>query len=108
MSWARYLLHDFWTAREFNRIDERERASRRARVARNQSLRKERDELKGQVEALERDVEESALLLRTLADLVVEKGLIAVEELQAKAAALDALDGRIDGRLGKAAGGDAD
>jgi hypothetical protein len=101
MSWTRYLLHDFWTAREFNRIDDQRRSGRRAerRAARRHTA--EVRALEARVEELEGDLAEAALLLRTLSDLCVQKGLVSAEEVMARAEYLDGLDGVVDGRLGE-------
>ncbi len=42
---------------------------------------------------------QAALLLRTLRDLCIEKGIISADEMMAKAEQLDALDEVIDGRM---------
>jgi len=101
MSWTRYLLHDFWTAREFNKMDEERVARRRSSRRRTERLAAQRRELEGRVEELEQDLGEAVLLVRTLTDLCLEKGILGSEELMAKAEQLDALDGEIDGRMGK-------
>ena len=59
--------------------------------------------LRDRIEELEQDLAETSLLVRTLADLCVEKGVLAAGEMVAKAEQLDALDGVIDGRMGKPA-----
>ena len=53
------------------------------------------------VDELEQDLGEAVLLLRTMSDLCVAKGVISAEEMMAKAEELDALDGVIDGRMSK-------
>lgn len=99
MSWTRYLLHDFWTAREFNRIDDDERRRGRAERAARRRQEAELTAMAQRVAELEQDLGEATLLLRALAELCVEKGLVAPADLSAKVAALDALDGTVDGRL---------
>lgn len=104
MSWTRYLLHDFWTAREFERLDverrHRRQASRRAARRRVEQARA----LEARVAELEENLAEATLLLRTLSDLCVQKGVVTAAEMAAHAEHLDALDGMIDGRLGPSAG----
>lgn len=101
MSWTRYLLHDFWTAREFNKMADERVARRRSSRRRTERLAAQRKELEGRVDELEQDLGEAVLLVRTLTDLCLEKGILGSEELMAKAEALDALDGEIDGRMSK-------
>ena len=101
MSWTRYLLHDFWTAREFNELEASQRSSRRSARQHRSNAARARKELQERIEELEQDLGEATLLLRTLADLCVEEGVLTAEQLQAKAKELDALDGVIDGRMGR-------
>ncbi|MFT6082120.1 MAG: hypothetical protein ACI8UD_001655 [Planctomycetota bacterium] len=60
-----------------------------------------KQEMGTRIEELEQDLGEATLLLRTLADLCVHKGVVTEEEMMQKAQQLDALDGVVDGRLGK-------
>lgn len=99
MSWTRYLLHDFWTAREFNRIDDEERRRNRSQRAARRRHETELAVMAQRIDELEQDLGEATLLLRALADLCVEQGVVAPADLAAKAAALDALDGTVDGRM---------
>ncbi|MFT4513912.1 MAG: hypothetical protein ACI89X_002587 [Planctomycetota bacterium] len=101
MSWTRYLLHDFWTAREFNKMDDERRSRRKSTQRMRQRHVSEKQELGGRIDELEQDLGEAVLLLRTMSDLCVQKGVISAEEMMAKAEELDALDGVIDGRMGK-------
>ena len=101
MSWTRYLLHDFWTAREFNKMDDAQRSSRKSARLRRQRSATMNKQLEGRIDELEQDLGEAVLLLRTMSDLCVEKGVISAEEMMAKAEELDALDGVVDGRMGK-------
>jgi hypothetical protein len=108
MTWSRFLLHDFWTAREFNRFDDDLR--RRDRIQRR-TARTQRQELATMAERvvqLEQDLGEATLLVRSLAELCIAKGVLSTAELSAKAEALDALDGKLDGRIGKAPQGNPD
>lgn len=101
MSWARYLIHDFWTAREFNRRDEERRRTNRASRMRARARTRDIDDNRARIGELEQDLAEATLLLRTLADLCVQKGVLTADEVAAKAEELDALDGTIDGRIGE-------
>ena len=92
MSWTRYLVHDFWTAREFNEIEERTKAHARA-------LRRSGRRASRQREELETDVGFLALTLLSLVRSLVDKGVLSAEELRAHMRELDAADGVEDGRL---------
>lgn len=101
MSWTRYLLHDFWTAREFNKMDDERRSRRKSTQRTRQRHVSETKVLESRVDELEQDLGEAVLLLRSMSDLCVQKGVISAEEMMAKAEELDALDGVVDGRMGK-------
>lgn len=92
MTWSRYFTHDFWTAREFDRVDaeirRRGRADRRTRM-----------ELRERVKELEDDLGHVALLTRALVDACLAKGLLTHDEVAALVMKLDAADGTVDGRL---------
>jgi hypothetical protein len=60
-------------------------------------------ELSNGIDELEEDLGEVALLLRTMPNLCMQKGLICAEEMMAKPEELEALDHVIDGRIGKPA-----
>ncbi|MFT7534857.1 MAG: hypothetical protein ACI85K_000807 [Hyphomicrobiaceae bacterium] len=101
MSWTRYLLHDFWTAREFNKMDDERRSRRKSTQRMRHRHVSETKVLENRVDELEQDLGEAVLLLRSMSDLCVQKGVISAEEMMAKAEELDALDGVMDGRMGK-------
>jgi len=92
MSWTRYLMHDFCTAREFNEIEEQ--TKRRARA-----MRRDRRSAARQREDLESDVGFLALTLLSLVRSLVEKGVLSPEDLRAHMRELDAADGVEDGKL---------
>ncbi len=108
MSWTRYLLHDFWTAREFNRIDNERRTANRVRRRRVRLDGQRIQEQSARIEQLEDDLGEAMLVVRTLADLCIRKGLISEAEFAAHAEHLDGLDGVVDGKLGRAEDSDSD
>lgn len=104
MSWTRYLLHDFWTARALNEMDDERQRSKRAARQRSMRRSKEIKEQSARIDELEQDLAETTLLLRALADLSVSKGLITADEISERALELDKLDGVVDGRMGDEAG----
>ena len=92
MSWTRYLLHDFWTAAELNRMDHRASQMRRIASASRADLRQRIDEL-------EDDLGRVALLTHALAEACVQSGVLRREQISAMAEKLDLADGVADGRL---------
>ena len=61
MSWTRYLLHDFWTAREFNKIDDERRARRKSSRRQRHQHASERAALSNRIAELEQDLGEAVL-----------------------------------------------
>ncbi len=92
MSWIRYFRHDFFTAQEFNLLDERMRRQLRRRQDENRRRAEENADLRV-------DVERLALLTRSLAELCLEKGVLTKDELKTRMFELDLADGEQDGRL---------
>ncbi|MCA9179272.1 MAG: hypothetical protein KDB14_32660 [Planctomycetales bacterium] len=93
MTWSRYFLNDYFTAREFDEVDKRIRTQARARAAGNREMRE-------RIEELEEENARLALLLRALTELSVRKGLFSQQELQAVTREVDLWDGSEDGRYG--------
>jgi len=92
MGFERYLLQDFFTAQEFNRLEET-LALQRARD------RHEHRTDEARVAALEADLGRVALLARALAELCLAKGLVSREELVQLLVTADLADGTQDGKL---------
>ncbi|MCY3003847.1 MAG: hypothetical protein NTV21_18790 [Planctomycetota bacterium] len=92
MSLGRYFLHDFFTAQEFNLLDERLRRQFRRRQEENRQRAEEIAELRA-------DFERLALLTRSLAELCLEKGVLTKDELKTRMFELDLADDNQDGRL---------
>ena len=92
MGWTRYLMHDFLTAHELNRIDDA--AKRRRQIASSA-----RADLRGRVEDLEDDLARMALLVHGLVEACVRKGALTREEISAVMAEVDLADGVADGKL---------
>lgn len=92
MSWTRFLLNDFFTARELNQAEEERRAMRRSLQRRNRTL-------QARVETLEDDIGRVALIARTLVEVVLQKNVLTRDELDALIEHVDGFDGKIDGRL---------
>lgn len=92
MSWSRFFFHDFWTAREFDRVD---------RQLRMQSAadRRTRGELRERVKELEDDLGRMALLTRAMLDACLQKGVLTRDEITGMMMKADLADGKTDGRL---------
>jgi hypothetical protein len=90
--WTRYLLHDFWTAEEFNRIDHELAARRHMEM-------KGRVQIRDHVKELEGDLARVALFARALADACIRKGLLTHDEITSMIHPADLADGTPDGKL---------
>ena len=93
MSLSRYFFHDFFTAAEFNRLDERLRQQRR-------SDSRVRSDLRLRIDELEDEVARLSLIAHALADACVQSGALTREQLREATHRLDAADGQVDGRIG--------
>lgn len=93
MSWSRYFFHDFFTAAEFNRLDDRMRQQRRtdSRI---------RGDLRMRIDELEDEVARLSLIAHALAEACVQSGALTREQIREATHRLDADDGRIDGKIG--------
>ncbi len=92
MGWTRYLLHDYYTAKELDRIDERMRRIRSSN-ARSAGDARER------IEELEDDLGRLSLLVHALAEACVRQGVLSREQITSIADEIDLLDGCADGKL---------
>jgi len=92
MGWERYFLHDFFTAKEFNELDEKLEFRRRLD-------REKQSNAQARITALENDLARVALLARALADLCIAKGVLTKEELKQQLLEADLADGRRDEKL---------
>jgi hypothetical protein len=92
MSLSRYFLHDFFTARELNQLEERERRRR-------EQQRRWRRADHQRIEVLEEQLARVAMLARGLADACLSKGVLTREELAGFLLEADLADGVEDGGL---------
>lgn len=92
MSLTRYLFHDYWTAEALNSLDERFRRAHRS-ASRGRAGMQER------ISELEDEVARLTLVAHSLVAACVKKGVLTHEEIAATAHALDAADGKIDGKV---------
>jgi hypothetical protein len=92
MSLSRYFLHDFFTAREFNELEQRERRRR------DQQRRWRRADHE-RIQVLEDQLARVAMLARGLADACLAKGVMSRDELAHHLLEADLADGAEDGGL---------
>jgi len=92
MGWERYFLHDFFTARELNELEEKH-------ALRSRFERQLRASTSARIAALENDLARVALLARALADVCIAKGVLTKEELMRQLLEADAADGKRDEKL---------
>jgi hypothetical protein len=95
MTWTRYLFHDFFTARELNRMDDRVRRLRKSQMSRVNL----QANLADRVEQLEDDLGRMTLFAHALAETCVRHGLLTREQIAAVAGEIDMADGQADGKL---------
>lgn len=99
MSWTRYLIHDFFTASEFNRIERDLKNKDRKKRAADRRLIAEVDRLK-------EDLGRAYLMISALTELSLRKGLISDDELSQVMRDIDLSDGVEDGKLASQASGE--
>ena len=102
MSWTRYLFHDFFTAQELNSIDSRMKRQREIERHRSRSDAQNRERLEQQIDSLEDEIGRLSLLTHALTEACLNSGTITREQLQELIKNIDASDGVIDGKLGRA------
>ena len=94
--WTRYLFHDYWTAKEFNSMEDRMR--------RQASTRRRRDgDRQAAVEELEAEIGFVALMNRAMLQVMMENGLCDKARIGQLMRHFDTLDGEADGGLDAAA-----
>lgn len=96
MNWTRYFFHDFFTAAEFNRMEDRLRQQRRHDS-------RSRSDLRLRVDELEDEVARLSLIAHALAEACVQSGALTREQMREATHRLDAADGMLDGQLGSPA-----
>ncbi len=100
MSLLRYLLHDFWTAREFNRRDEEQEARRQAKRLQDRRRRRSLNALEERIAELESDLQDAGCLLRAVAQHGIDKGLFDRDEIAAAVRRLREVPGGVEARPG--------
>lgn len=88
---ARWMLNDWFTAHELDKLDERIEE-------REQRAEEELDEFADAVADLRADVQRLTLVSKALAELCIERGVLTREQLHDKMLALDVREGGRDGR----------
>ncbi len=92
MHWSRFFFDSEWMQRR-----DIEDTRRHVVLMARQNIRS-RGELRDRVEELEETVGALALFSRTMMRILIEKGVMGREELLAALRAIDASDGKADGR----------
>lgn len=96
MGLARWMFNDWFTAHELDQLDGRlEQHSHRLEL--------EADRNAEAIGTLRADVERLALLVHSLGELCVERGVLTRDQLKARMFEIDLRDGVQDGRLGRGA-----
>ncbi len=100
MSWTRYLFHDFFTASELNRIDDRIRSQRQREQSNRRIESSVREHQASRIAELEDELARLSLLTHALAEACLKNGAFQREDLEAIIEQIDASDGVVDGKLG--------
>ena len=93
MNWSRYFMRDFFTAAEFNNLEDKLRKQRRS-DSRNRANQSDR------IAELEDEVARLSLLTHALAEACAGSGAITRDGLSEAIHRIDAEDGVIDGKKG--------
>ncbi|MBW3596303.1 MAG: hypothetical protein KY475_03400 [Planctomycetes bacterium] len=96
MSWLRYLNHDWWQTSEIDSLNRKLRHVQRSRSQVDARLREEIDQLSN-------DLGRALLLLHSLVETCVRKGVLTRDEIRDVAREIDLADGAADGRVDPAA-----
>jgi hypothetical protein len=92
MSMMRYLMHDFFTASEFDRLDHTISQQRFAASRLTHKMRNRMQELESEVDRL-------TLLTHALMNVCLQKKLMTAEEIKAMVREVDLSDGVEDGKI---------
>lgn len=91
MNWSRYFMHDFFTAAEFHRIEEKLKRQ-------SQNISSSQRPMLDRISELEDEVARLSLLTHALAETCVASGAITREKLGETIYRVDAEDGVVDGK----------
>jgi hypothetical protein len=92
MSWSRYLNNDWWQTEQIESVNRKLRQAQNTRVAADARL---GDDL----EQLSNDLGRALLLLHSLVETCVRKGVLSRDEIREVARELDLSDGVADGKV---------
>jgi|SRR5690606_10289105 len=92
MNWKHFLQNDWWQSRQIVELNEKLREARLEQVAEEAALGDE-------IAQLENDLGRALLLLHSLIETCVRKGVLTREEISAVARQIDLSDGVADGQL---------
>jgi hypothetical protein len=92
MSWSRYLNNDWWQTEQIEAMNRKIRGAQNSRAAADARLGDE-------IEQLENDLGRALLLLHSLVETCVRKGVLTRDEIRDVARELDLADGVVDGKV---------
>jgi hypothetical protein len=92
MSWLRYLNHDWWQTTEIDSLNRKLRNAQSTRV-------QEEARLGEEVDQLSNDLGRALLLLHSLVETCVRKGVLTRDEIRDVAREVDLADGAADGKV---------
>jgi hypothetical protein len=92
MSWNRYLNHNWWQTEQIDTLNRRMRHAQNSQTSADARLREE-------IDLLSNDLGRALLLLHSLVETCVRKGVLTREEIREAARELDLADGVADGKV---------
>jgi hypothetical protein len=92
MSWTRYLNHDWWQTEQIDRLNRQIRRAERSQSSVEAHLADELDQLSN-------DLGRALLLLHSLVETCVRKGVLTRDEIREVAREIDLADGVADGKV---------
>jgi hypothetical protein len=92
MSWSRYLNNDWWQTEQIEAMNRRIRSAQSSRAAGDARL-------EDDIEQLSNDLGRALLLLHSLVETCVRKGVLTRDEIREAAREIDLADGVADGKV---------
>lgn len=92
MDWSKHFMHDYWQTSQIDKLN----AAVESLVTRERTTHTQTAE---RVEALEEELARAVLVIHTLLEVCVRKGVFSKADFQQVVDEIDFLDGMIDGKL---------
>ncbi|MDA7977463.1 MAG: hypothetical protein MPJ50_01680 [Pirellulales bacterium] len=92
MDWSKHFMHDYWQTSQIDKLN----------TAVNALVQQERNthsKTAERVDALEEELARAVLVIHTLLEVCVRKGVFSKEEFRSVVDEMDFLDGIMDGKL---------